>query len=97
MNLRERGLTRRDATVAAWWNRNDDEFAVARRDEGFDVERRGVEAIGSVSERCPGFALRASQIERGGFRPGMASNVDQLSAGDWDVGERDRRRARCST
>ena len=72
MNLRERGLTERDATLAAWWNRNDDQFAVARRDEGFAVERTGVEAIGSVTEHVR-LALRATtdRARRHRARPGL--------------------------
>ncbi len=89
MNLRERGLTGRDATVAAWWSRHDNEFAVARRDEGFEVERTGVEAIGSLSDRLR-YALRASQISRGGVRPGTASDVDQVALqANWAFSDRD--------
>jgi hypothetical protein len=90
MNLRERGLTRMDATVAAWWNRTDEQFAVARRDEGFDVDRSGLEAIATPSERVR-VAARATTIERDGLRPGQASSVDQVSAQvAWDATDRDR-------
>jgi len=90
MNLRERGLTSRDMTVSAWWKRNDDQFAVARRDEGFAVEKRGVEAIGRLSDTAD-FVLRANSLERGGFRPGESANVDQLSGQiGWDLTALDR-------
>ena len=90
MNLRERGLTERDATIAAFWNRNDDQFAVARRDEGFEVERTGVEALGALSENVR-LAMRATTIERGGLRPGSASSVDQVSMqATWDYSRHDR-------
>jgi uncharacterized repeat protein (TIGR01451 family) len=90
MNLRERGLTRRDTTIAAWWNRTDEQFAVARRDEGFDVDRSGLEAIAALSDRVR-FAARATTIERDGLRPGQASSVDQVSAQvAWDATDRDR-------
>ncbi|MCC6171477.1 MAG: DUF11 domain-containing protein, partial [Gammaproteobacteria bacterium] len=90
MNLRERGLTARDMTVSAWWKRNDDQFAMTRRDEGFAVEKTGLEAIGRLSDSLD-FVLRANYMERGGFRPGESANVDQLSGQmGWDLTARDR-------
>jgi hypothetical protein len=89
VNLREQGWTRRDATVAAWWSRKDEQFAVARRDEGFGLERMGLEAQADLPR---GFrtAFRASTVDRSGLRPGLASQVDQVAAQvTWRRDERD--------
>ena len=89
VNLREQGWTRRDATVAAWWSRKDDQFAVARRDEGFGLERMGIEAQGDLPRRLR-FAFRASTVDRTGARSALASQVDQVAAQvSWRRNERD--------
>jgi uncharacterized repeat protein (TIGR01451 family) len=88
-DLNELGLTDRDWSVAGWWKRNDDGFAVARRDEGFEVESSGFDLTGALSESVD-VAIRASSIARGGMRPGMSSDIDRLSVlATWTVSERD--------
>jgi uncharacterized repeat protein (TIGR01451 family) len=89
MNLRERGLTARDATVAAWYDRNDNEFAVVRRDDGFAQQRAGLEAIGSVTDTVR-LALRASRVERDGLLAGSTTSVDEAGLqASWDITKRD--------
>ena len=90
VSFRDLGMTEREVTVAAWWKRNDGDFAVARRDEGFEVERVGIEAVAEITDSVKA-ALRANSTDRGGPRPGLASSVDQVSLqASWQANERDR-------
>ncbi|MEO1580779.1 MAG: OmpA family protein, partial [Pseudomonadota bacterium] len=63
INLQNRGLTDTPSTIAAWWRRTDDQFSIARRDDGVDIYELGVEWLYDWSDRGR-LALRASTVER---------------------------------
>jgi hypothetical protein len=64
-NLKELGWTAREWTVGAWWRDVDAGFSIARYSRGYDVEEKGIEFAGQVSDdvRVSG---RYSDAERGG-------------------------------
>ncbi|MEM7432618.1 MAG: OmpA family protein [Pseudomonadota bacterium] len=63
INLQGRGITDSPSTIAAWWRRTDDQFSIARRDDGVDVYEQGLEWLYDWSERGR-LALRATSVER---------------------------------
>ncbi|MEL7311652.1 MAG: OmpA family protein [Pseudomonadota bacterium] len=63
INLQNRGITRAPSTVAAWWRRTDDQFSIARRDDGVDIYEQGLEWLYDWSDRGR-LALRATTVER---------------------------------
>ncbi|MEN7342883.1 MAG: OmpA family protein [Pseudomonadota bacterium] len=65
INLQELGWTEGRTTAAAWWRRIDDQFSIARRDDGVDVVESGVELSSELGERAI-VAVRASEVEREG-------------------------------
>lgn len=50
VNLLERGLTKREWTLGAWWRDVDGGFSVARQDIGLPIEEQGAEFAGQVSD-----------------------------------------------
>ncbi len=50
INLLERGLTKREWTLGAWWRDIDPGFSVARQDVGLPIEEYGAEFAGLVSD-----------------------------------------------
>ena len=82
INTKELGWTQRDWSAGAWWRQVDAGFSVARFDNGFDVEERGIEVLGDINASLRIYA-RASQADRG---PESLSQA-QLTA-DWRINER---------
>ncbi|MEM7610965.1 MAG: OmpA family protein [Pseudomonadota bacterium] len=63
VNLQELGWTQGVTTLAAWWRRTDDQFSIARRDDGVDIYETGLEMISELGATRT-LSLRASQVER---------------------------------
>ena len=62
-NLREQGITDADVTTAAWFKRVDDQFSVARRDDGVNTEEFGAEVIAQVNDQLK-LSGRAAVIDQ---------------------------------
>lgn len=50
INLLERGITKREWTMGAWWRDIDPGFSVARQDTGLPIEEYGAEFTGQASD-----------------------------------------------
>ncbi|MEM9172751.1 MAG: OmpA family protein [Pseudomonadota bacterium] len=65
VNFQGIGISERPNTLAAWWRRTDDQFSIARRDDGVDIYESGVEWLYDWSDRGRA-AVRATSVEREG-------------------------------
>lgn len=83
INLAELGWTERDMTAAAWWRRTDDQFSIARRDDGVDVYETGAEFIGELTDTVS-LAMRYADWER----ETQLSEQDLSVQLDWRLSER---------
>jgi hypothetical protein len=83
-NLKELGWTANEWTFGAWWRDVDAGFSIARYSRGYDVEEKGIEFAGQLTDdvRLSG---RWSDAERGGESFEQA----QLLL-EWRIGEHNR-------
>ena len=81
-NFKELGWTQREWSAGAWWRQVDAGFSVARMDTGYDIEERGIEVLGDVSQALRIYA-RASRADRG---PESLSQA-QITA-DWRINDK---------
>lgn len=82
VNAKELGWTQREWSAGAWWRQVDAGFSVARLDTGYDIEERGVEVLGDVTDALRIYA-RASRADRGPESLAQA----QLTA-DWRINDK---------
>ncbi|WOE73880.1 hypothetical protein [Alterisphingorhabdus coralli] len=83
-NLRELGLTKRDAVVSGWYRDRDAGYSTAYRDSnGLDVREIGIDFSADLTNRLSVFG-RASELERG------TDSLRQIQAlADWDISNND--------
>ncbi len=62
-NFEELGWTQGATTAAAWWRRVDDQFSVARRDDGVDTIESGLEIKAALGDRTT-LSARVAEVER---------------------------------
>jgi hypothetical protein len=83
-NFKELGWTQREWTVGAWWRDVDAGFSIARYSPGYDVQEKGVEFAGQLSDdlRLSG---RWSDADRAG-----ESDTEANVLLEWRIGENDK-------
>ncbi len=82
LNTRDLGWTKRDWSMGAWWRNVDAGYSITRFDNTFDVEERGAEILGDVTEALRIYA-RFSETDRGPEKLTQA----QFTA-DWRINEK---------
>ncbi len=81
VNAKELGWTRREWSAGAWWRQVDAGFSVARFDNGYDIEERGVELLGDITDALRIYA-RASRADRG-----PESLTQAQATADWRIND----------
>jgi hypothetical protein len=81
VNLKELGWTGRDWSAGAWWRETDPGFSVARFDQGLDIQERGAELLGMVTDHFKLYS-RYSRADRG-----LESLTQAQVTAEWRIDE----------
>ncbi|WP_223266812.1 hypothetical protein [Luteimonas gilva] len=79
VNLKELGWTSLDWSAGAWWREVDAGYSITRFDQGLDIEEKGAELLGLVTQSFQLYA-RYSRAERG-----LESLTQAQLTGEWRI------------